>query len=215
MSVKKRKTKGILWFMAILSTILFVFCHLVNNVKKVYESVSVSQIKSYIYQTVNLTAEKLIDERKGTTMLSTKQNADGEVVSILIDTDNVNDLSNDIAVKCQQDLSVIEQSLIVHIGAFTGFRTLVDKGRSIMIPMTVNYFVKSDLKAYSEKIGINVIRYALYLRVTTDADIVLPMGGTPQQFINYILIAEIVFTSEVPDTFIASDDGLGYLDLLP
>lgn len=148
-------------------------------------------------------------------MISTKENTEGEVVKILIDNDNVNNLNQDIAVSCQERLSLIEQAMIAHIGAFTDFKTLANKGRTVMIPMTVNYTVKSKVKAYSEKIGINVIRYALYLCVTTNTEIVLPIGSTPQEFVNYILITEIVFTSKVPETFIASEDGLNYLDLLP
>ncbi len=215
MSGIRRKIKVFIWFVAIISALLLVFYHFANNVKKVYESLSTSQIKSYVYQTVNSTAKELINQRKGISMISTKENTEGEVVKILIDNDNVNNLNQDIAVSCQERLSLIEQAMIAHIGAFTDFKTLANKGRTVMIPMTVNYTVKSKVKAYSEKIGINVIRYALYLCVTTNTEIVLPIGSTPQEFVNYILITEIVFTSKVPETFIASEDGLNYLDLLP
>lgn len=211
----KRKIKVVVWFVAIISALFLLFNHFTSNVKKVYETLSASQIKSYIYQTVNSTAKELISQRTGISMISTKENAEGEVVKILIDNDNVNNLNQDIAVSCRDSLSLIEQSMVVHIGAFTDFKTLADKGRTVMIPMTVNYTVNSKVKAYSEKIGINVIRYALYLCVTTEAEIVLPIGSTPQEFVNYILITEIVFTSKVPETFIASEDGLNYLDLLP
>lgn len=211
----KKWTKRVIIIVSLLTAIIFCCTFYVRKVREVYKTASLAQVESYIYDTINITTDLIVVGNKNNTLVELTKDEKGLVRSLSIDTEQVNILSNEVAVKCQADLAKSDPSLILHMGAFTGATTLANRGRTINIPMKVNYTVKSDFKTFGEKLGINVVRYALYLVVTTRAKIVLPSNDEEAEFITYILVTETVFTTEIPDTFVASEEGLNYLDLIP
>ena len=215
MRVTKRKIKIIVYLTISIIAIAFVVSFFIKNVRSVYETASLSQVKSYIYDSINITTDRIVIDNRNNSLVETTKDEKGLVSTVTIDTEKVNILSNEVAVKCQEDLKTVDQSLVLHWGAFTGFKTLAEKGRTLNIPMRVNYTVKSDFKPYAEQIGINVVRYALYLKITTQAEIVLPVTKENAEFVTYILVSESVFACDLPETFISGENGMNYLDLLP
>lgn len=215
MRVTKRKIKIIVYLTISIIAIAFVVSFFIKNVRSVYETASLSQVKSYIYDSINITTDRIVIDNRNNSLVETTKDEKGLVSTVTIDTEKVNILSNEVAVKCQEDLKTVDQSLVLHWGAFTGFKTLAEKGRTVNIPMRVNYTVKSDFKPYAEQIGINVVRYALYLKITTQAEIVLPVTKENAEFVTYILVSESVFACDLPETFISGENGMNYLDLLP
>lgn len=215
MCARKKKIKLII-FLTVLATIATLpISFFVKNVRRVFETASVSQVKAFVYESINVSTNEIVVSNVDNSLVETTKDAKGLVSTVSINTEKVNVLSNEVAVKCQDDLKVGEQSLIVHSGAFTGFKTLAEKGKTVNIPMRVNYTVKSDFKPYAEQVGINVVRYALYLKITTQAEIVLPLTKENAEFVTYILVSESVFACDLPETFISGENAMEYIDLLP
>ena len=215
MVINGKKIKIVVIIVLLLSILAILSSCFIKNVRQVYAEASHSQVESYIFDSINKTTDKIVVSNKNKTLVSLTKDEKGLVSSISINVEQVNILSNEVAVKCQEDLKTSKQSLILHLGAFTGSRLFANRGRTVYVPMDVNYTVKSDFRPFAEKVGINVVRYALYLEITTIADIVLPINEENAEFVTYILVNEMVFSIEVPDTFISSEDGLDYLDLIP
>lgn len=213
--MKKKWFKLIIILVVIVITVSIVWSYFRKNIKEVYKRASLSQVESYIYDNINITTDRIVVDNQNNSLVELTKGDNGLVSSLSINTEKVNILSNEVAVKCQSDLAKNDISLTLHWGSFTGSTLLAGKGRTVNIPMKVDFTVKSDFKTFGEKIGINVIRYALYLEVTTKAKIVVPKNIDDAEFVTYILVTETVFAAEVPDTFIASEEGLNYLDLIP
>lgn len=213
--MRKKSLKIIVILLSITLAIVFLASFFSRKIKETYKTASFAQVESFVYNQINITTDLIVVSNKNKAFVELTKDEKGLVSSLSIDAENVNILSNEVAVKCQADLQKSEPSLILHLGAFTGSTLLAERGRTINIPMRVNYTVKSDFKTFGEQIGINVVRYSLYLAVTTRAKITLPSNTQEAEFITYVLVSEVVFTCEVPDTFIASEKGLDYLDLIP
>lgn len=188
-----------------------------TNVKKLYINSSISLCNEFVFNQINLTTDEIIIENEELgELVQTIEDDKGKVSAIFTNVNAVNILSNQVAVRCQKDLSEnTPLSITLPLGAFTGSVLLSDRGRKVSIPLTVHYTVKSDFKPLAENIGINVIRYCLYLAVTTICNITLPYNEEEATFTTYILVNESIFAGEIPDTYIGSQDGLEYLDLLP
>lgn len=188
-----------------------------KNVKKIYIDSSIALCNKFVYNQINLTTDRIVIESESLgELVKTHKDEQGKITAIFTNVNAVNILSNQVAVECQKDLQ--ENSpyrLKLPLGSFTGSVLLSDRGRRVNVPLTVHYTVKSDFKPLAENIGINVIRYCLYLAVTTTCDIALPYNEEKAVFTTYILVNESIFTGEIPDTYIGSQDGLEYLDLLP
>lgn len=215
MRAPKKKIKLLIYLVIVLTFTTFVFLFFVKNIRSVFETASVSQIKSFVYEVINESTNEIVSTKVDNSLVETTKDTKGLVSTVSINTEKVNILSNEVAVKCQDDLKIANQSLVLHYGSFTGLKTLAEKGKTVNIPMRVNYTVKSDFKPFAEQVGINVVRYALYLKITTQAEIVLPLTKEKAEFITYILVSESVFACDLPETFISGENAMEYIDLLP
>lgn len=213
--MRKKTAKIVIITLVIVITLVVCSYFFARKVRDVYKTASLAQVEQFIYDQINITTDRIVISNKNNALVELTKDDKGLVSSLSVDSEKINILSNEVAVKCQADLENADTSLVLHLGAFTGSTLLAERGRTINVPMRVNYTVKSDFKTFGEKLGINVVRYALYLAVTTRAKITLPTNTEEAVFVTYILISENVFTSEVPDTFIASEKGLDYIDLIP
>ena len=188
-----------------------------KNIRDLYREYSYAMVKSQVYEIINVTTDRIVvDEGNFGELVEITKEDNGKVSLIKPNVNAVNVLSNLVAVECQNDLSEYTQtSITIPFGAFSGSPLLADKGRDVTIPLKVEYTVRSDFKEYLEHIGINVVRYAIYLQVTTTGIITLPQNEYEAVFDTYILVTENVFSTDIPDTYISSKDDLQYLDLLP
>ena len=187
-----------------------------KNVREIYREYSYNAVKSNIYERINVTTDKIVVEQSDEPLIEVKTDEKGLITHISPNVNEVNVLSNLVAVECQKDL-IEEDRIVLEIpyGAFSGSPLLADKGRKIKVPLTVDYTVKSDFRPFIQSVGINVIRYALYLEVTTTAKISIPQNDEVAEFKTYVLVCENVFSTNIPDTYISSKEDLQYLDLLP
>ncbi len=208
-------------FIAIIITCIILFSllsfRISSNVKKIYINSSIALCNSFVFNQINITTDRIVVESDALgNLVDTTKDDKGKVTAIFTNVNAINILSNQVAVKCQQDLeNNSPDTLTLPLGAFTGSVLLSDRGRKVKVPLTTHFTVKSDFKPLAENIGINVIRYCLYLAITTRCEITLPYNEEEAVFTTYILVNESIFAGEIPDTYIGSQDGLDYLDLLP
>jgi|GEM_PF-6497297 len=209
------------WKAVIVITVLIILISLIavrirKNIRDIYREYSYSSVKSFIYENVNVTTDRIVlDKDRFGDLITVEKAENGKISHLSPNVNAVNVISNQVAVECQKDLLKESPVLSIPYGAFTGSPLLSDKGRLVEVPLTVNYTVKSDFREYLQSIGINVVRYALYLEVTTTADIAIPYNQYQADFVTYVLICENVFSTDIPDTYISSKEDLQYLDLLP
>ncbi|MBQ7652797.1 MAG: hypothetical protein IJS93_00285 [Clostridia bacterium] len=188
-----------------------------KNVREIYREYSYAAVKSRIYRSINVTTDKIVVQNSDSApLVKVEKDENGLVTHITPAVNEVNVLSNLVAVECQKDL-LNERSVALEIpyGAFSGSPLLADKGRTVTVPIKVEYAVKSDFRPIIQSVGINVIRYALYLEVTTEAKIAIPENEEIAEFKTYVLVSENVFSTNIPDTYISSKEDLQYIDLLP
>lgn len=217
MRCNRKKLKTIAVMLTCITIFSIFTLKISKNVKKIYLDSSISLCNSFVFNQINLTTDRIVVENNDLgNLVNTINDEKGKVTAIFTNVNAVNILSNQVAVQCQKDLEENSPScLTLPLGSFTGSVLLTDRGRKVNIPLTVHFTVKSDFKPLAENIGINVIRYCLYLAVTTTCDITLPYSDEEAVFTTYILVNESIFAGEIPDTYIGSQDGLEYLDLLP
>ena len=213
------KKKLVILFVTAIILAITVLCgvKIKKNVREIYREYSYSTVKSHVYERINVTTDKIVvQNHESEPLVAFTTDENGKVSHVRPDVNAVNILSNLIAVECQKDLETSPvKDISLRYGAFSGSPLLTNVGREIKIPLIVHYTVKSDFRDYLESIGINVVRYAMYLEITTQAKITLPQNEYEAEFVTYVLIGEHVFSTDIPNTYISSKEDLQYLDLLP
>lgn len=183
--------------------------------KQLYTS-SASLVQQQAQQAINRCVDGLLNDVDKTKYVNTTSDADGRILSIQLDTHELAKLSAALSVRMTDSLRPIENlTLSLPRGAFLGSGYLADKGRKIDFDVTTTYNVRCSYSVYHKEIGINQVRYAIYMHIVTDADILVPIEAQSRVFNDYFPVCELIYAGTVPDTYIGGEEGLEYLDLLP
>ncbi|MBO4535491.1 MAG: hypothetical protein J5755_06090 [Clostridia bacterium] len=173
-----------------------------------------SLVEERVRAEINAVALPMIEEctqKEGIVTISSNPST-----SVNVDSYRLSQLVSKTLLAMQRDLELYRsKALTLPRGALTGLTFLADKGRA------VDYNVKTDYATYCtytsslECVGINRVRYAIYMQLTVDAKIVVPLSSESISVTQYLPICEYVFAGEVPGVYVNSAEGTNYLDLVP
>jgi len=142
--------------------------------------------------------------------------SDGNVTHIGVDVQKVNALTARCNVACTQDLEGYScLTMEIPRGSLLGSTYWADKGRPKTFNLRVSYELATDYSTVWEAVGINQIRYAVYLVVHATAHVTVPTSVGDATYTYYVPVCETVYSSSVPNVYVADENGTNYLDLLP
>ena len=138
------------------------------------------------------------------------------VTQIGVNAPNLATLATQCNVECANDLKAFEHLTIdIPRGSLFGSTYLADKGPRQTFNLRVSYELKCDYSTLFESVGINQIRYAVYLVVIATAQVAVPASVGDATYTYYVPVCETIYSADVPNVYVANEDGTNYLDLLP
>ena len=141
---------------------------------------------------------------------------EGKVRQISVNSTYMNRLAAECNTQCEQDLSAFDKLTVsVPRGALTGSQYLADKGRQVTYTLSVSYDLATRYKTTVEAVGINQVRFAVYLVVQATAHVTVPLTIQDVQYTYYVPVCETLYAADVPNVYVADENGTNYLDLLP
>ena len=137
-------------------------------------------------------------------------------VDLMLNTERCAILAGQIADACARDLAnYATMTITIPLGAMLGSTTWADRGKKTTYTMAVAYATTCDYHICHEEVGINQVRYALYMQITTQAHITIPHQIEDVRYVYYLPVCERVYSGQVPNVYVNGDNATNYLDLLP
>ena len=173
-----------------------------------------SLVEAQVRKEINVVVLPLVKEctqKERIVTLSTSPNT-----SIDLDGPKLAQLVGEAMLAMQNDLDRYEKlTLTLPRGALIGSTYLADKGREVDYHVTSHYTTQCRYTTSLECVGINRVRYAVYLVLIVEAKIIVPLSSDTITVSQYIPVCEHVFAGEVPNVYVNGEEGTNYLDLIP
>lgn len=200
--------------MAIAAILVVLGVGMVRNMRGQVQESGHALVQETVQRRLNLTCQSILDGAEGEAIAYTMRDSQTQVVAI--NAEYMNKLAADCNVACMADLMQYDTlTLSIPRGALTGSAYLADKGRPLNWQMHVSYEVSTRYFSQCMSVGINQIRYAVYLQIDANAIVTIPSIIQNVQYTYYVPVCEMMYHADVPNVYVADENGTEYLDLLP
>ncbi|MBQ2701489.1 MAG: sporulation protein YunB [Clostridia bacterium] len=217
---KKRKwgkKKILLFFLALLLVVLFLFIYFQRNVTRVLISISEATMRASTTVAVNdAVYYTLSDEMRYDDLVTITRKENGDIIAVSANALKINKIARDTASISQSNLKNLSLNGIpVPLGALTGIEAFAGLGPSIHFRIIPVSSVTCGFSSSFESVGINQTKHSIYLNVLVDISIVMPSRTENFAVTTDILVGESVIIGTIPDTYLQSDIFGGKADLSP
>lgn len=192
--------KFLLALLIVASSFWFIEAHMKPTLLAVAEirgrTLAVQSINEVIRENVLVTPE-------AKSLLDVKMDNQGRVAFIQPNTQAFNKISAEIAVCVQDRLKQMsEETIDIPIGQMFGSPFLASLGPPITVRILPAGTVQVNVVNKFESAGINQTKHLVYLVVSTEVKIVVPLVSKSFQVETQVPVAEYVVVGEVPGTYL-------------
>ena len=216
MSIKKYKRKISIWTSVILIVILIclIFKNSINTViadtielkskalatKAMNSAIADVVINSIVYEDlVNIITDEL-----------------GNISMIQANSLEINNLSKDLAQTTEIKIEEYGRTGVsIPIGSFTGIPLFVGRGPKVNLKVNPIGAVNCSFLSQFESAGINQTNHKIYLKISADVGVVLPLLSTKYNTTRQVLISESIIVGQVPEVYLYSDTLDTLLNFVP
>lgn len=179
--------------------------------KKVMPSVlaiSETLMKAETVKTINQVSIEVFDEIVGGEDIAIiERDNNNKINSIRANTQLLNRLSGEIAIRCNEKLEALgNKGIEVPLGWMTDKSIYYNLGPKITIQMEPLGNIETSYDSIFESAGINQTRHKIYLNVKAKIKIIIPMYSTEMDVNAEIPLSETIIVGEIPDTAIELRD---------
>ena len=140
----------------------------------------------------------------------------GEITVIQANALEINNLSRDLAQTTENKLDEYgDRGVDIPIGSFTGIPILVGQGPSLNLKVTPIGAVFCVFSSKFENAGINQTNHKIYLTITANLGIVMPLLSVKYTQQQQVLISESIIVGKVPEVYLYSDNLDNLLNFVP
>lgn len=140
----------------------------------------------------------------------------GNISMIQANSLEINNLSKDLAQTCEVRIEEYGKSgVTIPIGTFTGIPVLVGRGPRIKVKMTPIGSVRCKFVSHFESAGINQTVHKIYVNITANVGVVMPLSSRSFTAEQEVLISESVIVGQVPEVYLYSDTLDTLLNFVP
>lgn len=185
-------------------TCLYGFFFIEEVVKPAIASIGEIKAKSMIVQTINKAVRtKFLEELHSLDFLDIKTDGDGKITLIQADSIAMTELSYDLAVQIQSDIkSIQEERILIPVGTILGSQILSQVGPRVRMKVLPLGTSRVGFTTEFVEAGINQTKYKIYLKVESQAKVIVPFSTNGIKIDTELLVAEAVIIGDVPDTYI-------------
>ena len=177
------------------------------NTEKV-KSTTIGLIDEAIYNTI---AQNDYDD-----LVTISKDNNDKIVLMQINSKNANKLNNDLVSDIQSKLNDTKKiDFSVPMGNFSGIPTLSGIGPAIKLNIIPIGNVHTKYNSQFVSVGINQSYHKIYINISVEVCILLPLYTHNVVVKNQVLVAETIIVGEVPTTYLNTDNLTNALNLIP
>lgn len=200
-NIIKRK-KLILWIIALLVLGIYIFRYIDKNIRPTIVSISEIRARAITTETINNTIKtKIKRDINYNDLIFVKYDNEGKVTLMQANTILMNDIAAEVALEVQEELKAISESNI-KVPLRNAFDIQTINLPSINIKIISQGAVSVDYATEFESTGINQTRHRIYIIVTTDVKMIIPLVSEDIRITTNIPIAETIIIGDVPEQYI-------------
>jgi len=183
---------------------LYAFWTVENNLKPTLLALAEAKATIIATQAINDVITKKVSQTiDPQSLVTVRVDSRGRVVLIQPNTMEFNRLAAETTMEVQNTLQKItEEKVYIPIGQVLGSQLLASLGPKITVTIMPIGTVQVKVIDKFEQAGINQTRHMIFLAVTTQIRIIVPMVGKTVSVNTQVPIAEYVVVGEVPNTYV-------------
>ena len=213
-----RKTKGLIIITGIIM-IITIICYKINaDLKPVLIAYCDYEARTLAMHTINQTIlDEFGDDITYGDIMKEKTDNQGKLVMLQADTIELNKLSAKIALDVQQNIQTISSAGIntyVPLGVILKNDFFAYMGPKIRFKMEPAGTAYTAYRSVFEAAGINQTRHIIYIDVTVDIYVVIPLCRNSITVNSSIPIAESIIMGDVPNNYV-DVNGIPHINITP
>lgn len=200
-NIIKRK-RFVLLIIALLILGIYIYKYIDKNIRPSIIAISEVKAKQVTTQAINNTIKnKIINDIDYNDLISVHYDNEGKVTLMQANTILMNSVASEVALEVQRELEQISKS-IIKVPLKNAFNTDLIDLPSINIQIIPQGSVVVDFATEFESTGINQTRHRIYIIVTTDIKLIVPLVSEEIKVTTNIPIAETIIIGDVPEQFV-------------
>lgn len=204
---RRRQDPKVKWFVLLIVLLLlcgYGFFFMERVVKPAIASVGEVKAKSMIVQTINQAVRtKFLEDIRSADLLDIKMDENGKITLVQADSIAMTELSYDLASQIQSDIKEIkEEKILIPLGTILGNQILSQTGPKVRLKVLPLGTSRVGFTTEFEEAGINQTKYKIYLKVESQAKVLVPFSTNDIQVETELLVVETIIIGDVPQTYI-------------
>lgn len=196
-----RRKRLLLWIIALLALIIYTCRYIDKNIRPSIIAISEVKAKQVTTQAINNTIKnKIKNDIAYDDLMFVHYDNEGKVTLMQANTMLMNSVASEVALEVQNELKEISES-IIKVPLSNAFNTDLITLPSINIQIIPQGSVVVDFATEFESTGINQTRHRIYIIVTTDIKLIVPLISENITVTTNIPIAETIIVGDVPEQF--------------
>ena len=140
----------------------------------------------------------------------------GNITMIQANALEINNLSKDLAQTTEIKIEEYgKMGVSIPLGTMTGIPLFVGRGPKIRLKVNPIGAVNCTFLSQFESAGINQTNHKIYLKISADVGVVLPLLSKKYNTTRQVLISESIIVGEVPEVYLYSDTLDTLLNFVP
>ena len=205
------KKRSLIKFSIYFFSIAIVFIIIFYKIDKDIKPVLINEVIRKATDTINMAVRQELSKNvKYSDFVVIKTDKNGDISVIELNTTEMNKFGNNVSLEIQEELKTMgARGIDIPLGVITGSSLLSYYGPKIKVDVLPIGYVKYDFVPELQSAGINQTRYCVNVIISTNMQIIIPMGKEIIDVTSKIPIAETLIVGKVPASYFNSQGGSG------
>ncbi|TDT50792.1 sporulation protein YunB [Fonticella tunisiensis] len=202
-ALKKSKYKKWVFLIVFFTFFIYFLYKLDHDLRPILMAYCDAEARITATQTINETVSREFGNKISyDDIMNVKTDKDGNVVMIQANTVELNRIGSEVAISVQKRIQNIEpRSVKIPLGVLLKNDLFAQYGPKITFKMQPVGSVNTTYRSEFEAAGINQTRHIVYLDVTTNILVIIPLAKNSVSLTSSIPIAESIIVGKVPEFY--------------
>ena len=185
--------------------ILIIVIGIISFILESYPIFTASCINAASSRAVNIVNEEVQNATKNYSyddLIEIEKDENGNITLIKANTLLINRLITEITSSVQQRIDEAPTAMVyINYGSVSGISILKNLGPKFDIELEAAGTVDAHTKSEFQSAGVNQSLHRIYLEISTEVNILTPLGTFAKEINPEILLTEAVIVGDVPDSY--------------
>jgi sporulation protein YunB len=215
---KRKKIRAFIWLSILTFLVVYTFYKIDRDIKPTLFSISNTEARIMATESINrIVNDELANNVKYSDFVNIIKDSNGDITAIELNTVEMNKFGTSVALRVQEEMKIEGgRGVSIPLGVVTGSSLLSYFGPKIKVKVLPMGSVSTDFKSELMSAGINQTRYKVYINVSTNLQILIPLGKESINVISMVPIAETLIVGKIPDSYFnTNSDGVNVPNVVP